>query len=234
MMKIYFVGFFLFLLSSRLEAQQSCLYYAYSTSYVFPNVLQANISEREALANGWRDWYVRINDTTFENFYRPYLKIYAENRKWLLNPTRNMQPISCETFKDYIIYDGELSFSQIKTDSFACGETFDVIIANDFIYYVNSDKKKQLRYSLKGDTIQCRKGKPEFDGYRDPYKSFLLRKEMGAFFGQPVAILVFKEVYYNREEVLWYSGFNMILLKRKVIYPNGSYDLTVLNGVFQF
>jgi hypothetical protein len=55
------------------------------------------------------------------------------------------------------------------------------------------------------------------------------------FFGDSIETLVFKEIYRNREEVIWYHKQKMVPLKTLIIFPgNIVYFEDKLISIYQF
>jgi hypothetical protein len=54
------------------------------------------------------------------------------------------------------------------------------------------------------------------------FKSYFIRGENQVFFDQLIPTLVFKEIYSNREKVVWYDEFRLIPIKIETTYPGNS------------
>ena len=182
---IFFINFLY-----PIAAQQDCQFYVYRTTYTFPSFLMANEFEKNNAESGRSYLFTRLSDTTFVDFYKLILRVSRTSANYYLNATQYMEPMSCSTFSEHIIFDTFLSSKEIQIDSanssLIASQNFAHIIINDSIF-ISVNDKCYLRYLLKGSIVEG--FHPEFkSSARDSFKSIFLRKENQLFFGDTITL----------------------------------------------
>lgn len=235
-MKAVSLLYMLFVLNIlHIDGQESCLFYVYETKIVFSDIFGANSFEKENLENGWRNIYTRVNDTTFLDNYQSILKTSGQQRKWFFIADMYAEPTSCNLFRQDTIYDGFLSYNDVPESRLVGSKKHAFVNKNDSICITIENGKSYLRYSTKADTLHNIRGKLELNTSIEWFKSVFLRAETLTFFGDSIETLVFKEIYRNREEVIWYHKQKMVPLKTLTIFPgNIVYFETKLISIYQF
>lgn len=220
--QILFIG----LLLCQQSKKESCVYYLYETTNIYPDVLSANIFEQEIDEMGWRNLYNRISDTVFVDYYKQALLIQDNKRRWFFNMNVYIMPESCHCFRHYYVNNDQVSYNVISVDTliktFVCSKEFRLLNENNKINCFLDSSHYQTQYSLMGDSIFCENGKIELKTMPSSFKSYFIRGENQVFFDQLIPTLVFKEIYSNREKVVWYDEFRLIPIKIETTYPGNS------------